>query len=340
MKKSLLLSVIIVTISFVSQAQQKVLLQHAGTPSLHTTISDAISAAVANDTIYIPGFTYNESITIDKKLTIIGAGHYQDSTSASGMTQIKGSINFNTGCDQTKVEGVYLSSSVNTSSQTINEIKLIRSRIGGLVSLTGTIDGFTISECVLIGGINSTSNGTATNILVENSIVQGNIRYFRNTSKVQHCVLLVKNSGSSTAGHNFYSCEGMNINSNVILDQYASIPNTCTFTNNLFRVNYATHMDVDDTNNIFDQDITSIFEHLETDQEYKFHFGNDYHLQSSSPGVGAASDGTNIGIYGSAIPYKASAVPSNPHFFKVNIATENDADGKLSVELGVQAQER
>ncbi|NOU60066.1 hypothetical protein [Marinifilum caeruleilacunae] len=340
MKKTLLLTLILVAFTFASQAQQKVLLQHAGTPSLHTTISDAITAAVANDTIYIPGFTYNESLTIDKKLTIIGTGHYQDSTAASGMTKINGSINFKTGCDQTKVEGVYISSSVNTSSQTINEVKLIRSRIGGLVSLDGTIDGFTISECVLIGGVNSSTTGIATNILIENSIVQGNIRYFRNSSTVQFCVLLVKNSGNSTAGHIFYNCEGMNINSNVILDQYASIPNTCTFTNNLFRVNYATYMDVDDTNNIFDQDITSIFEHLETDQEYKFHFANDYHLKASSPGVGAASDGTNIGIYGSSIPYKASAVPSNPHFFKVNIASENDADGKLSVELGVQAQDR
>jgi len=340
MKKLLLLTAILLTISFTGQTQKKVLLQHAGTPTLHTTISDAITAAVATDTIYIPGFTYNENISIDKQLCIFGTGHYADSTAVSGMTQVIGNIYLNTGCDGSKIEGLYTNGYIYTASQTINNITVSRCRIGGQTQLTGTIDGFAISECVLLGTVSSSNSGTATNIVIEKSIIQGQIIYFRNTSLLSHCVLIRNYTGSSNSGSNFYDCQGIIFNSNVILDQTCSIPNTCEFNNNLFRRDFASSMGADDDNNLFNQDIASIFMNLETGKEYTFDFANDYHLQASSPGVNAALDGTNVGIYGTANPCKASAVPSNPHFFKVDIASKNDADGKLSVELGVQAQDR
>ena len=340
MKKSLLLSLIIISSVLLVQAQKKVLLQHAGTPTLHTTISDAITAAVATDTIYIPGSTYNETITLDKQLTIFGTGHYADSTAASGMTQVIGNFYLNTGCDGSKIEGLYTNGYIYTSSQTINNITISRCRIGGQTQLNGTIDGFTISECVLLGTVSSSNAGTATNIAIEKSIIQGQIIYFRNTSLLSHCTLIRNYTGSSSSGYNFYDCQGIVFNSNVILDQTCSIPNTCEFNNNLFRRDFASSMGPDDDDNIFNQDIASIFMNIESGKEYTFDFANDYHLQASSLGVNAALDGTNVGIYGTANPCKASAVPSNPHFFKVNIASENDADGKLSVELGVQAQDR
>ncbi|MBI9059582.1 MAG: hypothetical protein JEZ01_17595 [Labilibaculum sp.] len=340
MKKLLLLTAILLTISFAGQTQKKVLLQHAGIPTLYTTISDAITAAVATDTIYIPGYTYNETITLDKQLCIFGTGHYADSTAASGMTQVIGNFYLNTGCDGSKIEGLYTNGYIYTSSQTINNITISRCRIGGQTQLNGTIDGFTISECVLLGTVSSSNSGTATNIAIEKSIIQGQIIYFRNTSLLSHCTLIRNYTGSSSSGYNFYDCQGIVFNSNVILDQTCSIPNTCEFNNNLFRRDFASSMGPDDDDNIFNQDIASIFMNIESGKEYTFDFANDYHLQTSSLGVNAALDGTNVGIYGTANPCKASAVPSNPHFFKVNIASENDADGKLSVELGVQAQDR
>lgn len=339
MKKTLLLTVILVAITFVSQSQKKVLLQSSGTPSLHNTISDAITAAVANDTIYIPGSTYNESLNIDKKLTIIGTGHYPDSTAASGMTKVVGGLNFKTGCDKSKVEGIYFTTQLTTGSQTLNNISVIRCKFGDQVYLNGDINGFLISESVLLSSLQSSNTGSATNILIEKCILSS-VGYFRNLTQVSHCAIIRNYTGSSSYSYNFYDCQGVEFISNIILDQRCNIQNTCTFKNNLFRVDYSSQMDVDDTDNIFNQDIANIFEHLETGKEYLFDYANNYHLKAGSPGIGAAFDKTNIGIYGTANPCKASAVPSNPHFFKVEIASENDANGKLSIKLGVQAQER
>lgn len=341
MKKTLLLSFILIAITFDSQAQKKVLLQSSGTPTLHTTIGDAITAAQPNDTIYIPGSTYNESITISKPLTIIGTGHYPDSTAASGMTKVAGSLNFKTGCDKSKVEGIYFTSQLTTASQTLNNISVIRCKIGDYAYLNGNINGFLISESVLLSSLQSSNSGSATNILIEKCILSS-VRYFRNTTQVSHCAIIRNYTGSSSSSYNFYDCEGIEFVSNVILDQRCNIPNTCTYKNNLFRIDFSAsaNFGTDDTNNIFGQDIADIFTSLEAGKEYLFDYANDYHLKAGSPGIGAAFDATNIGIYGTANPCKASAIPSNPHFFKVDIASENDADGKLSVKLGVQAQDR
>lgn len=339
MKKLLLLSVILVLAMTFIQAQKKVLLQHAGTPSLHNSISAAITAAVANDTIYVPGSAYNENITIGKQLTIYGTGHYADSTAAPGMCRMYGNINFYTGSDGTKIEGLYISGSIGMASgQTVNGISISRCRIDGGISMAGTIDGVIISESVVLGTISSTANGTANNILIEKSVLQGNIVAFRNTSQISHCILLSNSSSTSINYHYFYDCEGIEINSNVILDYRCNFPNTCTFKNNLFFNTFT--LTYPNENNIVGQAPAEIFEHLETGKEYIFDFANNYHLKSISPGIGAALDGTNIGIYGTLHPCKASAVPSNPHFYKVDIASENDVTGKLNVKLGVQAQNR
>jgi hypothetical protein len=255
------------------------------------------------------------------------------------MTKVVGGISFNTGCDGSKVEGVYFTSTLNTGSQTLKNISIVRCKFDTYVYLNGTIDGFLISESVIKGNLDSSKTGLATNILIEKSIIAA-VRYFRNTTQISHCIIARNYTGSSSSNRNFYDCQGIEFISNVILDQSCYNPNTCTFKNNLFRTDLSAGMEADDTNNIFNQNIANIFEKLETGKEYIFDYANDYHLKAGSPGIGAALDGTNIGIYGTANPCKASAVPSNPHFFKVDIASENDADGKLSVKLGVQAQDR
>ncbi|MBK9793187.1 MAG: hypothetical protein IPP60_08805 [Sphingobacteriales bacterium] len=66
----------------------------------------------------------------------------------------------------------------------------------------------------------------------------------------------------------------------------------------------------------------------------------DYHLKSTSSGKNAGTDGTDIGIYGGAYPYKEGAVPPNPHISTKSIAPTSAANGTLPVNIKVLAQDR
>ena len=49
------------------------------------------------------------------------------------------------------------------------------------------------------------------------------------------------------------------------------------------------------------------------------------------------ADGTEVGIYGGNLPFDPT--PSNPQITKCNVATKSTADGKLSVDIEVNAAE-
>ncbi|MEI7983085.1 MAG: hypothetical protein WCI71_15655, partial [Bacteroidota bacterium] len=74
--------------SIVYGQQAKIALQHSGSMTTFTDITLALAASVNGDTLYLPGGPIYASgtILIDKSLTIIGVGHYPDSTTATYQT--------------------------------------------------------------------------------------------------------------------------------------------------------------------------------------------------------------------------------------------------------------
>jgi hypothetical protein len=91
------------------------------------------------------------------------------------------------------------------------------------------------------------------------------------------------------------------------------------------------------SNNIVNQPQSSIFINQSGNI---FNYTHDYHLQSSSPGKDAGKDGTDIGFYGGAFPWKAGSVPPNPHIQFENVAGGVDEAGNLHVTIKVAAQDR
>jgi hypothetical protein len=71
-----------------------------------------------------------------------------------------------------------------------------------------------------------------------------------------------------------------------------------------------------------------------------FSYSDDYHLKSTSVGVNAGRDGTDIGIYGGAFPWKEGSLTFNPHYQRINISPTTDNNGNLNVNIKVEAQER
>ena len=94
---------------------QKVALHSGGNVSIFngtTALVDAYNQSVNGDTIYLPGGGFTAPTTINKKLTIYGAGHYVDSTQATGKTFWNGALNFGVDADQFTIEGVNLASNL------------------------------------------------------------------------------------------------------------------------------------------------------------------------------------------------------------------------------------
>lgn len=115
MKKFLLsLFVALIAISSV-QAQQISVVSPGGATTLHRTFQEAINGADPGSIIYLPGGGFNlpDSVKINKKLTIIGIGHYVKSGNVDGVTTISGNLWFNEGSSGSAVMGCYITGNVN-----------------------------------------------------------------------------------------------------------------------------------------------------------------------------------------------------------------------------------
>ena len=106
-----LLSALVATVAL--QAQQ-ISVVKAGSTTLHGTLTAAIEAAADGSVIYLPGggFPINDTVKINKKLTIIGIGHKVKGDNADGYTTISGNLFFDSGSDGSAVMGTYITGAV------------------------------------------------------------------------------------------------------------------------------------------------------------------------------------------------------------------------------------
>jgi hypothetical protein len=336
--KKILISMVMLALSISLSAQGRFVIQNGENSQVYTTFPSAFAALVDGDTLYIPGGTYViGDINIDKKVVFIGAGHYPAYTSASGQTILQGNIRYITGSDYSRLEGVHLTGSVligtNASNQNVNFLTISRCNLNGIklfASNPATAQNIHITENVIRGAIDG---GNAQQVLIEKNIVT-NIYVFNNNVVISNNIVLQVNSDTFQQIH---SCLFQN---NVILHNgsyflYNSSSNT--FLNNLF-VKAITFAAPDyGSGNIISQPLASIFVNYPGGA---FSYDFDFHLQETSPGNDAGTDGFDIGIYGTAVPYKEGAVPFNPHITLQQISPTTDAQGNLEVEVQISAQER
>jgi hypothetical protein len=338
MKKLIFLPLLI--FSIYAFGQKQIVVQN-GTARSFESLTMAIDSANAGDTIYIPGGGFNIlSSTIDKTLHWRGVGHYPDSTTATGHTQITSTLYFTGNCDNSTFEGIYFSAGLtfgSTDDEAIN-IKIKRCHAAG-ITLRKITEGnpdlyFQITESV-IANLNGKN---ASRCLVEKSLLFGTIQYFhwsifnhnstgfnRSTYSdysIGDCINCQFKNNVFAYGHGFYRSKNCNLQYNMFVNAlpYNATTSVLTGNNNIEYIGYY--------NSFVEGGALSSFSYV-----------NDYHLKAGSPGIGAAEDGTNIGIYGTTMPYKDGAVPYSPHIRLVDI--ENQAvNGELGVKITVAAQEK
>jgi hypothetical protein len=331
--------VLLFLICITANAQQKVALHHNGTTTIYSgsnPLIDAYTAAVTNDTIYLPGGTFASPSNINKGIAVFGAGHYDSTTSATGKTFINGNIALQENADNFYMEGIEVNGNFYFSeNESVNQVVLKRCKINGTLNFLGNLsipsNNFGLFGSVIVGNIDLTN---AQNVLFSNSIIQGRVfnsigNAFNNNIFTDEYVNYGNeapiNGDNNQVNNNIFTKANygnlINGNGNVAKN------NLCTFAAPSFGILPTT------SGNYFGIAQNTIFINLTGSV---FTYSQDYHLQNPSSYLGL--DGTQVGIYGGLFPYKEGAIPSNPHIESKTIAPQTNATGQLNIQVLVKAQ--
>ena len=341
--KAIFTTLVLFAFVLVMNAQTLITVQHNGTPAFYTNITDAMAGALSGDTMYLPGGLYSTPTTwtINKKLHIYGVGHYPDSTAATGITQYAGIVRFVTGSDGSLFTG----------------IKVVGNMYVGTNASDQVVDGLTISRCSFSSSVNLSYNGSANttgqNFHIEENVLYniscGNAKnvYIERNIFLSTYISYLNGNGINTIRNNiflyngevFYIVSNVNVENNVFISANSPISMlaSSTFNNNLCVYNLTNLGTNTGSNNLINQAQVSIFVNQ---TGYAFNYAHDYHIKDTSPGNNGGIDGTDVGIFGTATPYKDGAVPAHPHIRLQNISTTTDGSGNINVNIKVGAQDR
>lgn len=328
----------------------RIVVQGAGAPLVFSSINAALAAAQPNDKVYLSGGTHLSAtdLTIDKPLHFLGAGIGSDSTTATGVTILStaaGNITLTTTSTGSSFTGIIFSPTgimqYGTSAADDDPRDLIFERCmftkAVNVAFSNTNPALPSStdfkECVFFSNFNG---GVGTVATLERCIIDHNVGTGASVSgftgglTLRHCVVLEARIGNST---------GLVSENSIYTRTTAPFwqSNGAILTNNLVvSSTLVSNMTASSaTGNQLGVAQSSIFI-SETDNN--FTWSDDLHLQATSIGVGMATDGSDVGIYGSPTPFKSAAVPFNPHFSAVSVANSTNGNSQLPVNITVIAQ--
>ncbi len=335
--KQLALIIAIVT-SISAKAQTIVVHSATGVQIIkgNTALATAYDIAQNGDTLYISGGSYIPPAVFDKQLTVFGAGHYVDSTLATGKTFINGNVVMSENADLFYIEGVEITGNFSVSTNhSVNNMVIKRCKINGTFNVLGNLSNpssnLSLIGNVLISRLNleNIQSSMLSNNIISNTFQNSNGNLISNN-------IVLGYIGSSSMDYLFYGNNNTLNNNIFIWEGYVANVNGSgnIFNNNLY---------VEPTPN-YGIAATSIGNFTGIPQSAIFvnqtgaifSYSHDYNLQLPASYLG--TDGTQVGIYGGAFPYKEGAVPLNPHIQIKNIAPTTDSNGNLQIQIQVEAQ--
>lgn len=326
----------ILFINFTANAQQRAALHSNGTTTIYSSANpfvDAYNASVDGDTIYLSGGGFTSPININKGLTIIGAGFHPDSTSATYPTFFSTTnIYLGGNADNLHIEGLEFINLLKSSSNQVNNLTIKRCKIS---SLTFSYDGAPVVYSVNLGLLENIITSLVNlsginNSVVSNNILQGQLNDSYNNS-IQNNIFLYPTQ--------FGGCQNNVYKNNIFSNTNGVILTTSN--GNIFEKNVFTTANPNfdlgaiDNNNYKSVDLTTLYVNQ---TGHTFNYTHNYHLKPAAVSTYIGSDGTQVGIYGGIFPYKAGAVPLNPHIQFKNISSQTNNNGDLNIQLKVNAQ--
>lgn len=337
MKKTLL--TILGAIGFVLSATATVRTVNNGTISAgqYTTVQEAVDASAAGDTVYIHGsVTTYGNVTLNKRLVLIGAGHQPSGTQYNLPTTL-GTIYLSQGNSTTLptgsiIKGINLSNVAGTGgSLPVNNLTIERNYLNSYISICGN------NWIVKNNFLNSIYVYDFNNLIVSNNIFGSSFSIYQSTKP---SVIVTNNiflNGSYLASVSY-----ANITNNIFIE--AGYPNFSgtqnTYNKNVFiyadPLNYdvyppAGNTGVGNLNTTASQFISTIPLNVDLSSARNY----DWHLLSSSLGLGYGTDGTDCGIYGGSYPMpNLTGVTTIPQMVSMDIQNSViPVNGTLDVEI-------
>ena len=332
MKKLFSLLALLVTVTFAAGAQsvQVATLTHDGTITSYTganALRDAYTAAVDGDVITLSSGSFS-SVNFEKRITVRGAGMgvkvndsdpYIEPTILKGGFSIKADAN---GEHFFKLEGILCEEIVYLHG--VIEAQFSKCRFADLDYSAGN-GGFertSFINCVIDkGSICYNASMTFYGCYMEDLNFNGNGSHHNITNCILHIVenssfndnaCVVKNSiYLNSKGYEYCQNKGTAFNSiwSGTIYNYIATP----FWNTL-----------ESHNNTIVPEGTQLFKE-----------GTFYQLTDEAKKY-LGDDGTEVGLYGGSLPFDTT--PTNPQITKFNVASKTTADGKLSVDIEVNAK--
>lgn len=330
----------------------RIVVQGAGAPQVFSSINAALAAAQPNDKVYLSGGAFHSAsaLLFDKTLHFFGAGIGPDSTAATGITTIStqaGSIAITTGASGSTFTGiifapagsiVYGTTSLDDDPQDIIFERCTFTRpvsLGTSNTNPGLPSSTDFKECVFnltLGGLPGVVATLERCILDYQAGTGAEVSGFSGGGlTLRHCIGLgtrIGNSGGFTSENSIYtrtSAPFWQSNGAILINNL--LVSTALVSNMTAGAS--------STGNVLGAAANSIFI---DEADNNFTWDDDLHLQATSAGVGMATDGSDVGIYGSPTPFKPAGVPFNPHVSSAAIGSSTNANSELPVNITVVAQ--
>ena len=310
-------------------AQNIAVVSPSNSTDIYNTLDEAITNADPGSTIYLPGggFAISNATTIDKKLTIMGVSHRGDTDNVDGATIISGKLQFVGGSSGSAVVGVYVSGNIDvgTSDAAVENFTLRYCNVNGVnVNNSGCV-GMLVNQCYLRQGF----EGGKCNVMIKNCI-SGVIRNL-NGGTIDHCIIVngYVPSGGWTNYYLSYINSSTITNNFIFNNKFESIGN-CYISNNC--IGTGSWGD----NPVVAPEGSNLWDDVFGEGHNKgVTIASDYHVQASWA-KGAASDGTDIGIYGGS-SFSDKALAPIPRIVSKSVDEQSDASGKLTVKVTVKS---
>lgn len=304
----------------------------------YTTLDLAYTGAASGDYIYLPAGNFTLGVNITKIVHFIGAGFDPTASITTGTTNIAGNLIITTAASGSSFEGFYLSGNFQIIGS-VSNIALSYLNFNRTDPQTESqfwawnnciVKNCVAREYLYLGS----ANAQGSNNLVINSIV--NSCHAMNLSIIKNCIINKFNAGSFS----FYDIKNSTVKNCII----GSPGLNGTSLNVQFLNNTTTAGAGQLANGVVNSSELNCTYGITAPNTFVSATGFtynqtlDYNVKTTSPANNGGDDGTDMGVYGGSTPWKAGAVPSNPHIFFKNISNTTDANGNLPVQIKVSAQ--